>query len=126
MNTGESNTNDIENNVAIGKSAGCYTKANGNVFIGGQAGYRNRTGRNNVIVGNNALGTNWGNGNVFIGPAIESNSSLEFSTGLGFMATPTKSYQMMLGSTYISEVVFCGNKKINFNNDGTVTWETLT
>lgn len=26
----------------------------------------------------------------------------------------------------IAEVVMCGNKKINFNNDGTVTWEEVT
>lgn len=126
LNSASSNTANVQENIAIGKNAGAYTTGNQNVAIGHQAGYRNRTGTGNTIVGASALGTNGGNNNTFIGSLIFSNSSLADSIGLGRSATPTKSNQMMLGSSAITEVVMCGNKKINFNQDGTVTWEPLT
>ena len=126
LNSGSSNTENIQNNVSIGKNAGYYTKANGNTFIGYQAGYRNKTGSSNVMIGSNTFGSDGGNGNTLIGTGISSTTSLAFSIGLGYQATPTKNQQMMLGGSTITEVVMCGNKKIKFNNDGTVTWEQLT
>lgn len=55
-----------------------------------------------------------------------SGASFALSNGaiaLGAGANVTKSYQMMFGSANIAEVVMCGNKNINFNDDGTVTWK---
>ena len=121
-----SNTNAVQANIVIGKNAGAYTKSNQNTFIGDQAGYRNRTGVRNIIIGASALGCDGGDDNTLIGAAIATTTSLSKSIGLGRSAIPTKSQQMMLGSTDITEVVFCGNKKIVFNNDGTVTWEALS
>lgn len=31
-----------------------------------------------------------------------------------------------IGDTSVTDVIFCGNKKISFNEDGTVTWEEAT
>ena len=31
-----------------------------------------------------------------------------------------------IGDSSVTDVLFCGNKKINFNVDGTVTWEEVT
>jgi hypothetical protein len=68
-----------------------------------------------------AIGYNSG---VYAGTEAEPNTTNR-SIALGYLAKATKSNQAMIGSDQITEVVFCGNKKINFNNDGTVTWETL-
>lgn len=121
----DASTSSPSENVAIGTNAGINTKSNTNTFVGYRAGYRNKTGNNNTIVGS-SLGADGGNNNTFIGAGIASNNSLADSIGLGKSATPTKSNQMMLGGSAITEVVMCGDKKIIFNNDGTVTWEALT
>lgn len=122
--TGASTSSPV-GNVAIGSTAGTYTKGNTNVFVGYRAGYRNKSGNNNTIVGS-SLGTDGGDNNTFVGQGIASLSSLADSIGIGKGATPTKSNQMMLGSSTITEVVMCGDKKIVFHQDGTLTWETLT
>lgn len=114
------------NNIAIGKMANYNCIANENVAIGYMAGYSNRTGKNNVFIGSNAYNVAPGNYNVFVGSgAYNVAAGCTDSIGIGHAARPTKSNQMMLGGTMITEVVLCGNKKINFNEDGTVTWEAL-
>lgn len=95
-------------NIAIGKNAGYKCSSSGNTFIGTQAGY-NGTSYNNTCIGSNADVSQGNNRSIAIGAN----------------AKATKSQQCVIGSTAITEVVFCGNKKINFNNDGTVTWESL-
>ena len=117
----------ILRNVVIGANAGIHNYKGDNVFIGYQAGYRNQSGEYNVIIGSSSLWGDHGNYNTLVGSRISNNvtTGIEKSIGLGDVAVPTKSNQMMLGSADISEVVMCGNKKINFNNDGTVTWETV-
>ena len=117
----------IQWNVAIGNSAGNKTYGNNNTFVGYNAGYRNTSGRSNVMVGGSTLGcsTGTGNNNTFIGAEIYTSENLHDSIGLGKGAIPTKSNQMMLGNMDITEVVVCGNKKIIFNSDGTVTWESI-
>lgn len=117
----------IEKNVAIGKGAGYRTTGEGNTMVGYEAGYRNKTGKYNVIVGGASLGsTDGGDKNTLIGSQIHTTTSIHDSVGLGCKAIPTKSNQMMLGSTDVTEVVMCGNKKIIFNQDGTVTWEVVS
>lgn len=105
--------------VAIGYQAGYYTKGTGNVSIGKSAGNTLYvTGDRNVCIGREAAFD--GTGSTSANPKTISNSIV-----IGNEAKANKSNQMVLGSSAITEVVFCGNKKINFNQDGTVTWETL-
>ena len=107
-------------NTAIGYRAGYYSKGSSNVFVGYGAGaVMNTTGDRNCFVGGDAGIDN-------TGATSENPKTVNNSIALGRRARVTKDFQMMLGSSDVTEVVFCGNKKINFNNDGTVTWETLT
>lgn len=117
---------DTKQNIAIGYNAGFKNGGNYNTYIGSQAGYRNQIGEDNVMIGYNCFGSNGGDANTFVGASIASLTPLANAIGLGKAAIPTKNNQMMLGSSAITEVVLCGNKKINFNSDGTVTWETLS
>ena len=121
--------------VSIGYESGYYSKT-GNTNVGFRAGYYNR-GIRNTTLGYQAGSQNYisGDDNVFLGfnsgidntgGTASNPKSASKSIAIGQNAKVNKSAQMMLGSTDITEVVFCGNKKINFNNDGTVTWETLT
>ena len=106
--------------VAIGYQAGYYTKGTGNVSVGKSAGNTLYvTGERNVCIGREAAfdGT---------GASAQNIKTINNSIAIGNEAKITKSNQAVIGSTAVTEVVFCGNKKINFNNDGTVTWETLT
>ena len=106
--------------VAIGYQAGYYTKGTGNVSIGKSAGNTLYvTGDRNVCIGREAAFD--GTGSTSANPKTISNS-----IAIGNEAKITKSNQAVIGSSAITEVVFCGNKKINFNQDGTVTWEILT
>lgn len=105
-----SRTGTTADNIAIGRNSGYKCASSNNIYIGAQAGYHNASGYNNIVIGPNADVQNNGNGSIAIGTN----------------AKATKSKQCMIGSTAITEVVFCGDKKINFNSDGTVTWEALT
>lgn len=97
-------------NVSIGAAAGRYA-ANYNVNLGMRAGYFN-SGSNNVAIGYSA------------GPA-SSQQTLSNTIAIGYNAVVTKQKQMVLGNpNYINEVVIAG-KKINFNEDGTVTWTSI-
>lgn len=114
----------MSQNVAVGANSGGKTTGSNNTFVGHNSGYKNTSGIGNTVVGN-SRGTD-GSYNTLIGQGLDSDLGFSNSIGLGKGAIPTKSAQMMLGSTDITEVVLCGNKKIIFNNDGTVTWEALT
>lgn len=105
--------------VAIGHQAGYYLKGTGNVSIGKSAGNTLYvTGERNVCIGREASFD--GTGSTASNPKTINNS-----IAIGNEAKITKSNQAVIGSSAITEVVFCGNKKINFNNDGTVTWEQV-
>lgn len=129
-----SNTDTANANVAIGYRAGYYASS-GNTHVGYNSGYFTK-GKQNVSLGYNAGSDvyNTGDYNVCIGAnsgtkSSESSASntvaISDSIAIGHNAKATKSNQMILGSSDITEVVFCGNKKISFNSDGTVTWETV-
>ena len=112
--------------IALGRMAGYQNKGDNNIYIGNTAGYSNKTGNNNVFVGADTTYSETGDYNVFLGSgAYATVAGAKDSIGIGHAARPSKSYQMVLGGTMITEVVFCGNKKINFNADGTVTWESI-
>lgn len=44
---------------------------------------------------------------------------------LGNNIKASKDSQMILGSTAQTEVILLGNKKLIFNEDGSVTWEQI-
>lgn len=112
--------------VALGRMAGYQNQGNNNIYIGHTAGYSNKTGNNNVFVGADTTYSSTGDYNVFLGSgAYATAAGARDSIGIGHAARPSKSNQMVLGSAMVTEVVFCGNKKINFNTDGTVTWEEI-
>ena len=110
----------------IGAYAGTANRGNYNTFIGANAGYSNTTGKRNTLIGANINGQSTGDDNTCVGRMSGYPSGGSHCIALGVGAVATASGQMMLGSSNVTEVVFCGDKKINFNNDGTVTWETLT
>ena len=122
-------------NVCIGMESGHYA-SHGNTDIGYRAGYYLR-GNRNVCLGYWACRDLYtsGDDNVFVGynsginntgATAQNLKSVSGSIAIGKGAKVDKSNQMMLGSSDITEVVMCGNKKIIFNNDGTVTWEQLS
>lgn len=82
-----------------------------NTVVGAQSMVNKKSGNNNVVLGFNSCNSATAvNGCIVIGNSVE----------------PTSNNQMIIGNTSISEVILCGNKKINFNTDGTITWETVT
>lgn len=112
-------------NVAVGMNAGIDANGNGNVLIGHQAGYRFDSAYNCIMIGFNALGRGTGYNNVCIGDNTEFADNTNNAIAIGSGVKTTKSNQMVIGNSNISEVVLCGNKKIIFNADGSVTWESL-
>lgn len=113
-------------NIAIGYQAGYRNENDENVFIGKQAGYHNRGGFCNVAIGSQAmLAKKSGNFNVAIGNGSVIPDTCNNSTVLGNGASANKSNQVVIGNDEVEEVVFCGNKKIIFNADGSVTWEAI-
>lgn len=109
------------NNTAVGYKALRGDTASGvfdataefqnNTVVGSQSMVNKKSGNNNIVVGYNSCNSTTAvNGCIVVGNGIEA----------------TQDNQMIIGTTSISEVILCGNKKINFNNDGTVTWETVT
>jgi hypothetical protein len=144
-----------EKNLGLGhESNDDLQEGSENVALGGWALKRNNVGSYNVAVGNNALHGDYGNNthteghdfsrNVAIGHnsmqlvksgasdnvAIGYNTSVKVDgshqIAIGSGASASKNGQMVLGSTSITEVVMCGNKKIIFNQDGSVTWEAIS
>lgn len=83
---------------------------------------------NNVAVGVNSLvdAESGSLNNVAIGyNALSTQKTYSNCIAIGKDADCTKDNQMVLGSSAITEIVVMGNKKLKFNNDGTVTWETI-
>ena len=116
-------------NVSIGFQAQYFGVANQNVAIGYEALNRGGTGGNNVAIGYRGGKKSIGGRNVFVGANADADSStpsVTDSIALGYNCKAKKSNQMVLGSSDITEVVMCGNKKIIFNSDGTVTWEEIS
>ena len=112
-------------NIAIGQNSAIHGVGNGNTMVGHQAGYRFSSNNYNVMLGFNTLGRSSGDYNVCIGCLASFASGVNNSIAIGKSVEADKSNQMKLGNSEITEVVFCGNKKINFNQDGTVTWEQV-
>lgn len=62
--------------------------------------------------------------NVAIGQGASCTDGADNSIAIGYGVNVNKSNQVRIGNDAVEEVIF-GNKKINFNADGTVTWTTI-
>ena len=113
--------------IAIGETAG-YKRSGGggNIMLGFQAGYQLQNGNQNIIIGSGTTCASTGSNNTIVGTNAGFADGVESSITIGHYAKATKSRQMVLGGTGITEVVLCSNKKLIFNSDGTVTWEAIT
>lgn len=127
-----SSTNYSEN-VSIGALAmeKAYTCTN-NVAIGYGAlqgsEKLNETCCNNVAIGKLALNnaTSSTNNNIAIGyQSQQNNAQFKNCITIGVGLNVNKDGQMILGTKDITEVLFCENKKVIFNSDGSVTWEQI-
>lgn len=127
-----SSTNTSNGNVAVGIQAGNYASTY-NTHIGYRAGYYTK-GNQNVSLGASAYSdsNNSGSGNICIGynagtkdPASSSSNpvTIDDSIAIGRNVKATKSKQTVIGVAD-SEIVL-GGRKLIFNQDGTVSWETL-
>ena len=94
--------------VVVGYEAGIYGNQK-NTYIGYKAG-RYCKGSNNIMVGADNGG---------------SVNQLNDVILLGNNTKASKDGQMILGSTAQTEVILLGNKKLIFNEDGSVTWEQI-
>lgn len=114
-------------NVAIGGLAGgslSGTSAWKNTYIGYRAGKNNVSGGSNVAIGYDAKGGKNGSRNVNIGENSEMNENVSDSIAIGAGVCCTESNQIMIGKNTVQSVIIAG-KRINFNEDGTVTWESV-
>ena len=118
-----------EYNVAIGGHALQNNNANGNTAIGSNVARNITSGSGNTIIGNQG-GQNiiTGGNNIMLGDYV-GNGGSDFSNciiiGRGL---PTASGQIVIGDQNISSFIVRfsdGYKKIKFNVDGTVTWESI-
>lgn len=94
--------------TVVGYEAGVYGNQK-NTYIGYKAG-RYCKGSNNIMVGADNGG---------------SVNQLNDVILLGNNTKASKDGQMILGSTAQTEVILLGNKKLIFNEDGSVTWEQI-
>lgn len=104
-------------NVGVGENASYWNRGNDNVAIGYYAqGYPYETGDQNVAIGAFAR---CGNSGTSANPETINNA-----IAIGYNAVATKSNQVVIGNTNHTEFVL-GDKKLVFNNDYTIGWETI-
>ena len=104
-------------NTHIGKRSGYYTKGNYNTGVGWESGSDLYvTGEQNVCVGARAGFDN-------TGASGENPKTINNSIAVGYNVKATDSNQARFGNS--SQTIILAGKKINFNNDGTVTWESI-
>ena len=111
-------------NIALGYCAGYGCVGERNIFMGYNAAMSVKQGIANVFIGDQCVGTNGKNQNTVIGAGAKATGDANRSVAIGYQAQTTKANQCVIGGANISEFVF-GTKKINFNDDGTVTWEEV-
>lgn len=118
-------TSNLKGVTAVGAKAGAKCGASENTFVGAWAGYNVQTGSENVIVGYLAEGQSTGNRLIIIGNRSGYSNGINNAIVIGQRITATKSNQVIIGNADNDEFVL-GNKKLIFNEDGTVSWEALT
>lgn len=100
--------------VAIGVNAAFYITGQGNVAVGFDAmNFYNVDGQNNICIGHLAK----------LYPPTRP-ATIDNAIAIGYNARATKSNQVVIGNADNDEFVL-GGKKLVFNADNTVTWETL-
>ena len=121
-----------KNNVAIGVYASYYNDSatSDSVAVGFKTLYKTR-GKRNVAVGSQAMSIDnaGGQNNVAIGYyaqcAASDNSAVTNAIAIGSGARATKNNQVVIGNASHDEFVL-GTKKLIFNNDNTITWESIS
>lgn len=105
--------NIINNNVAIGRSSMgiAHKNTNNSIAIGYASNYYGCP--NSVFIGHNTR------------TASASGKDFTNVIAIGYEVAPTKSNQCIIGNSSVEEFVL-GNKKIIFNQDNSVTWETVS
>lgn len=108
----------------------------GNTHVGYRAGV-NTKGAYNTSIGYNSLGIGTRSSIDIVGEnltcvghdaSVANNDTAKAannSTALGYGATITKSNQVVIGNKQIEEVIL-GGKRLLFNNDNTLSWETIS
>lgn len=114
-------------NVAVGQHSGQNSQGGYNVFIGSNVARHLASGNLNVIIGaeayNDALQTGCSNV-ILIGAYVTNPGNYDGVIVINGEA-PTSAKEIRIGKADFSAFII-GNKKLNFNNDGTVTWEDVT
>lgn len=120
-------------NVCIGAYAGNYSNMR-NTYIGYRAGYYFR-GDDNTTIGHNTFTLYvTGSRNTLLGSQARTYNTtaspdnivtINNAIAIGYDAKVTKSNQVVIGNINNDEFVF-GSKKLIFNQDGTISWETIS
>ena len=117
----------FEYNTGVGFQS-LYGIENGicNVAIGADSSKNQKTGSYNVAIGTGSLKTNdSGSRNIAIGNNADvSIADLSNVIVIGVDEQATENNQIKIGKSTHTSVIIAG-KKINFNADGTVTWEAI-
>lgn len=119
-------------NIGIGADAMQFlTTGENNIGLGVGALAQVAGGKHNIALGNGALIGATGNNNICFGRLAGDN----ITTGndniiIGYMAdapVPTGQHQIVIGSAdYYDGTVTIAGRKLIFNQDGSVTWESVT
>lgn len=103
-------SNEGESNIAIGASvARSITGVDDSIMVGSYAGVNMSGSKHNIAIGNRSGVTSGVTNNCIV---------------IGNDASATENKQIVIGTSAQESVVIAG-KRINFNSDGTVTWESL-
>lgn len=131
--TGSSSSN-ADLNIAVGKGAmeslGASTSSTAentsrNIAIGYNTANGLKIGIANIYIGDQCEAANGKNQNVVIGASAKATGSANRSIAIGYQANTSKENQCVIGGANITEFVL-GNKKLIFNADGTVSWESIS
>lgn len=138
------------NNVSIGRRAHeSVTTGMGNVAVGAQSGFLNRTSAYKTTTGNRqttigfntsqskvhnvqqcndlvAVGAYAKAGEKAIAVGAESVADGEKSIAIGYGATALGAGDIVIGTVDNTGNIIIAGRKINFNDDGTVTWTAVT
>lgn len=110
------------NNVINGYRAGYNVASPGNTIVGFSAGFNTTSGQGNSFFGSGAGDdVTTGSNNTFIGLNAGNNASqstsANFSTAIGYNSYTTKSNQMVLGHSGITETLLRGTVLVNTETD---------
>jgi hypothetical protein len=114
-------------NVAVGQHAAQNSTGGYNVFIGSNVARHLASGNSNIIIGAEAYNSEGQTGCsnvVLIGPGVLNSGNYDGVISING-TDPTAAKEIRIGKADFSAFII-GNKRLNFNNDGTVTWTDVT